>query len=454
MYWNAQYWDYVDGVTLTYLLAGLCFGLPVAQGRLRAASLGAAGVFFAAAVTTNLLIALFALVYPITYVFVQRATGLRQRFVLALKDVAALFVGAAALLVALGLYARANGGAFLYFEAQIDFARSGQVGATKIAGYEWLRSEGRLLVPVFLVVVATPLLVLGRRLPPFRFAAGSIAGLAFLTTVTYGWEFLAGGSLLDYTYAFSYFGGSIALAMASTAALLVSLARSGSQAQIGAAAAATAAGVVALGLIYRDERAEWTGPTGARISIAIMVVAALLILGVLLIRRTEARAAAAVLATGAVALASHFAIGSSTGTFTWAAGAPDNRGLYHAAVDQVEFVKRSSKPGDSLPGFWYPGTRPDLISVQSMYYYGYTAIATELPRVTKAMRDRLELWNPQTMVMLCEQPDCGRGAAALRRAGFRYAEESATRISRGGIRFWAVFLREQNTATAAASSPP
>ena len=31
MYWNAQYWDYIDGVTLTYLLAGLCFGLPLAR---------------------------------------------------------------------------------------------------------------------------------------------------------------------------------------------------------------------------------------------------------------------------------------------------------------------------------------------------------------------------------------------------------------------------------------
>ena len=56
-----------------------------------------------------------------------------------------------------------------------------------------------MLVPVFLVAVAAPLLVLGRRLPPFRFAAGSVAGLAFLTAVIYGWEFLAGGNALEYT---------------------------------------------------------------------------------------------------------------------------------------------------------------------------------------------------------------------------------------------------------------
>jgi len=452
MYWNAQYWDYVDGVTLTYLLGGLCFGLPLASGRLRAASLAASGLFFAAAVTTNPLAALFALVFPIMYVFVQPATGLRQRLLVAAKDVAAFLVGAAALLVTLGVYARANGGSFLFYEVQINLARSGIAGTSKIPGYEWLRSEARLLVPVFLLLVATPLLVVGRRLPPFRFAAGSVGGLGFLTIVGYGWEFFAGGSLLDFTYAFSYFAGSIALATASTAALALSLARSHRSAHLGAAAAATAAGAVALGLIYRDERAEWTGPTGARISVALMVLAATLILGAVLARRTRAGAVAAAVAIAAVAFASHFAIDSSTGTFTSSGSAPDNGSLYHAAVDQVAFVKRSSKPGDSLPGFWYSGVRPDLISVQSMYYFGYTAIATELPKVTKAMRERLAVWKPQTMVMLCDTRDCGGGAAALRRAGFPYVEENAARISRGRIRFWAVFLRAAAKSDAAAAS--
>jgi hypothetical protein len=443
MYWNAQYWDYIDGVTLTYLLAGLCFGLPVATGRFRAASLAVAGIFFAAAVTTNLLAGLFALVYPIMYVFVQPATGLRQRFVLALKDVAAVFVGAVVLIIALGSYARVYGGPFLYFEPQIDVVRTGVVGQSKIAGYEWLRSEGRLLVPIFLVAVATPLLMLGRRLPAFRFAAGSVAGLAFLTIVAYGWEFFAAGSLLDFTYAFSYFAGAIALAMASTAALVASLVRPRWPAQVGIAAAATGAAVVALGLIYRDERADWTGRSGARISAVVMVVAALLTVGALLTRRSRLGTVGAVASVGAIAFASLFAIGSSTGTFLSSAGAPDNRSLYHAAIDNVEFVKRSSKPGDSLPAFWYPAAkRVDLISVQSMYYSGWTAIAAELPKVTKEMRQRLAFWNPQTMVMLCETRDCEGGTAALRRAGFPYAEEHAARIARGPIRFWAVFLRK------------
>ena len=124
---------------------------------------------------------------------------------MALKDVAAFLVGAAALLIALGFHAQSNGGQFKFFQPQVDVIRSGIVGSYKIEGYEWLRSEPRLLVPVFLVVVAAPLLALGRGLPPFRFAAGAIAGLVYLTAVIYGWEFFAGGSVLEYTYYFSYF---------------------------------------------------------------------------------------------------------------------------------------------------------------------------------------------------------------------------------------------------------
>jgi hypothetical protein len=442
MYWNAQYWDYIDGVTLTYLLAGLCFGLPLASGPLRAVSLAAAGFFFAAAVTTNLFVALVAGIYPIAYVFVQPTTGLRPRFVMAFKDVAALLVGATALVAALGFYARENGGPFLFFEPQVDVIRSGIVGAYKVPGYEWLRSEPRLLVPVFLVAVAAPVLALGRRLPPFRFAAGATAGLAFLTIVIYGWEFFAGGSVLEYSYYFSYFAISIALTMASVAAMAISLVRSRWAAKAGVAAATTIAAVVSLGLIFHNEREEWTGRSGMRIAVAMMALAALMVAGAVVIRRTRVGTVAAVIATGAVAAASHFAINSSTGTFVVSFTAPNNRNLYHAALDQVAFVKHSTSRDNSLPTFWYSAAkRPDFVSIQSMYYFGYTYLDLELPKVTPGMRQRLDLSQPQTIVMLCETRDCSGGRAALRRAGYSYAEDSARLISRGQIRLWAVLLR-------------
>jgi hypothetical protein len=441
MYWNAQYWDYIDGVTLTYLLAGLCFGLPLVRGPFRAVSLAAAGVFFAAAVTTNPFVALAAVTYPITYFFVQPETGLRRRFVLAFKDLAALLVGAAALVVALGFYARSNGGLFRYYDPQLDTIRAGVGETYKTPGYEWLRSEPRLLVPLFLLAVAAPLLAFGRRLPPFRFAAGSVGGLTFLTAAVYGWEFFAGGAALEYNYYFSYFSISIALAMASTAALVISLARSHWSTDVGVAAASTTAAVVALGLLYRDERAEWTGPSGGRISIAMMTFAAVAILGALVTRRERVRVFAAVVAIGAVALASHFAINSSSGTFAYSVTAPDNGSLYRAAIDNVSFVNHATTKADPLPAFWYRGADPNLTSIQSMYYYAYTAIGWKLPNVDRYALEQLNFRRPQTLVMLCETRNCAGGITALRRAGYPYAEDSVRRISRGRIRFWAVLLR-------------
>jgi hypothetical protein len=61
--------------------------------------------------------------------------------------------------------------------------------------------------------------------------------------------------------------------------------------------------------------------------------------------------------------------------------------------------------------------------------------------VTRETRERLDLWKPQTIVMLCEIRDCIVGAAALRRAGYSYSRQSAELISRGRVRFWAVLLR-------------
>jgi hypothetical protein len=440
MYWNAQYWDYIDGITLTYLLGALYFGLPLAIGRTRAVSLAAAGFLFAAAVTTNLFVALVALIYPIAYVFLQPAVGPRQRLTMALADLAALLVGAAALLVALGIYARANGGPFVFFEAQIDVIRNRSL-LVKQPGYEWLRTEPRLLVPVFLLAVAAPLLVAGRRLPPFRFAAGSVAGLAFLTSFIYGWEFFAGGNVLELTYYFSYFVISIALTMASVAALAVALAGSKRAVNAGVATASTVAAVAVLGLIYRHDRAGWTGWAGAKISFVLIGLAAVLLLGFALARRTPVAAMAAIVAVGAIAFASHFAINSSNGTFVFSSSAPNNGSLYNAALDNLRFVKRSTARGERLPTFWYAAKNTDLTAIQSMYFYAFTAIGYHLPEVGADVRQRLDLWKPRWIVMLCETRPCGGAVAALRRTGYPYRVDKAKAISRGDIRFWSVLLR-------------
>jgi hypothetical protein len=252
---------------------------------------------------------------------------------------------------------------------------------------------------------------------------------------------MAGGAALEYSYYFSYFAGSIALTVASLAALAASLARSHWPAKAGVAVASTAAAVVALGLIYESDRAEWTASAGARISIWVMAIAAAAVLLALVTRRTRGGMLACVVAIGAVAFASHFAINSSSQTFQFSGSYPDNRSLYHAAVDNVAFINRATAR-DELPRFWYAAaSRPDFIAIQSMYFYAFTAIGYHLPNVGWDVRQRLDLWKPRSIVMLCETRDCGGAAAALRRAGYAYREDKATRISRGRIHLWTVLLR-------------
>ena len=261
MYWNAQYWDYIDGVTLTYLLAGLCFGLPSAVGRRRAVSLAAAGVFFAAAVTTNLFAALVALIYPILYAVRSTGDGSSREGWLALKDFAALLLGAAGLVLALGFYARANGGPFRFLRAADRSHPFWRSWTSKIAGYQWLRARVELLVPVVLIALglrSLPSDAVCRRFdsrldPSRRWCSSQLS-------------FTAGSS-----WPVARFSSTRMLQ------LLRSLDRADAgfdrrsprrtgrvdwATQVGVAAAATVAGVFALGLIYRNERRNGPGRLG------------------------------------------------------------------------------------------------------------------------------------------------------------------------------------------------
>jgi hypothetical protein len=173
-----------------------------------------------------------------------------------------------------------------------------------------------------------------------------------------------------------------------------------------------------------------------------MAVAAAAVLLALVTRRMRGGVLACVGAIGAVAFASHFAINSDAQTFQFSGSAPDNRSLYHAAVDNVAFINRATTRDEPLPRFWYPAANGlDFTSIQSMYFYDFTAIGYRLPKVTADVRQRLDLWKPRSIVMLCETRDCGDAAAALRRAGYGYKEDKAKRISRGRIRLWTVLIR-------------
>jgi hypothetical protein len=182
-----------------------------------------------------------------------------------------------------------------------------------------------------------------------------------------------------------------------------------------------------------------------------MAIAAAAILIALLTRRARRGVLVCVFAIGAVAFASHFAINSSSQTFQFSGSSPDNRSLYHAAADNVAFINRATARDEPIPSFWYAAAnRPDFTAMQSMYFYAFTAIGYHLPKVSSDVRQRLDLWKPRSIAMLCETRSCGGATSALRRSGYPYREVKAKRISRGRIRLWTILLRSfAGSATAA-----
>ena len=196
------------------------------------------------------------------YVFVQPATGLRRGAALALKDVVALFVGATALVVALGLYARANGGPFLFFEAQIDFIRSGSSARSSSRGTSGFAASRACSSRSF---SSSSRLLFSRRAPAAAVSIcrrlGRGVGVPHRGHLRLG--VLRRRKRSRVPYYFSYFSISIALTMASVAALAVSLVRSRGRRRSESHCGNGRGGGRARTHLPR-RAPEWTGRTGMR----------------------------------------------------------------------------------------------------------------------------------------------------------------------------------------------
>ena len=149
----------------------------------------------------------------------------------------------------------------------------------------------------------------------------------------------------------------------------------------------------------------------------------------------------AVAAIGAVAFASHFAINSSSQTFQFGGSYPDNRSLYHAATDNVAFINRATARDEPMPRFWYARTKPDYHGMQSMYFYAFT---DWLPpsEGRSDVRQRLDLWKPRSIVLLCEARSCGGARPHFDGRATRIARSRRNAyLARASIRLWTLVLR-------------
>ena len=86
----------------------------------------------------------------------------------------------------------------------------------------------------------------------------------------------------------------------------------------------------------------------------------------------------------------------------------------------MDFMERNGLQEGALPAFWYDQSRDvSLISLHSLYYYGYTLVSDEMPIPDAELRARLDALGAKHVVLLCADPACGGGGAALRHARVR-----------------------------------
>ena len=445
IYVDAHTWDYVNGFVMTYLAGGLYF-LSSCIGRRSRVRPALAGFFLAATAATNLFATLLVLAGIAAYLVVRWITDRRAAVARVAVEAAWFLTGAAVLIVACGLFAHNHGGRFLFFMPSVNAVSVLRAAPRLTPGYEWMRGEPRLLVPVFLTAVVAltwrrhsrPE---GERLGLAFTVAG--AGLVFLLAL---WEFLRRGTFLQVSYYFDQLYpfffvmlGAAVLGLLGWASrdVVVSLP---ALAAIGLGVGAVPLAVIfGIGRVTRDPSPLW-GSGGAVIALVLMaatlLMALVIRLGLARGRTSAAALVAVVLAIGSVGYASA-ANNSTVRTMSNQGVLADGDAVFSMGVQLIDFMERNGLQEGALPAFWYDASADvSLTSLHSLYFYGYTLVSGEMPIPDDDLRARLEALGADHVVLLCVDPVCGGGGAALRDAGYDTELVASDRLHAGSKSVW------------------
>jgi hypothetical protein len=440
IYVNAHTWDYVDGFVITYLSGGLYF-LASCTGRRSRARPALAGFFFAAAAMTNIFATLLVLAGLAAYLFVRVTTDRRAAFVRVVVEAVWFLTGGAVLIVGCGLFAREHGGRFLFFMPSIDALSAINPADYKAPDYEWMRGEPRLLVPVFLVAVVA--LAWRPRRPPESERLGlalTVAGAAIVLALAF-LEFFRNGTFLQVEWYFDLlFPYFFVMLAAAVFVLLAWATRELVASHASLAGIGLVVGAAPLAVVLGTERAELSGRGGAKIVVALMAATLLLAL-VLRLGLARGRTSAVALVAGALAIGS---VGYASAANVSTRGYMANQGLmaeadevFSIGVQLIDFMERNGLQEGALPAFWFDYSQePSLISYSSLYFYGYTLVSDKMPIPDRELRARLEALGATLVVLLCADPTCGGGGAALRHAGYDSALVAAQRLDAGAKSVW------------------
>jgi Dolichyl-phosphate-mannose-protein mannosyltransferase len=446
IFYGANANDYPDGAQITHLLLALSTGLLATNASRPVPWMVASGFFAAAAVGTNLWAAFFVAAALVTYGFVvsSREDFLRQF----LRDAIAFVGGAFLLLVAVGSYAKAYGGEFLFFMPSVRTATALNASQYRLQGYSWVLREPRLLAFAFVVLAGA--VVSRRRLAGWRCDAGVrltvglTVSLAALTAIQAVWEYAGNGiAVFDIPYYTSVF--DVLLVPTSGAAVGLLLRDVTGPMRTWIVAAAAGAAVLPLLLVYGHGTPDPVGRTAFAVTAALVVV--LIAAGAASRSAPRALMRYTAVAAGIVLLVftlNFSAAGSSTTSVavsTSGVGYGPRFATSHLLSQLIGFMRRSglqSSAPDAVPaGFWFDASDQMTESVQSAYLYGWTAVGFDLPRVTAGMQKLLAQRGTRTLVLLCAKRQCDAAPAALARAGYSPSLRSEQRLHWGRYSLWA-----------------
>jgi hypothetical protein len=437
MWWDANRWDYWEGPITAYVAAAFFFGLTRRTGRRRMVMLAASGFFMAAAVATNLFSIILAAAFLVMYAVLWAESDRVAFFRRVLRDGWAFAGGFVLLFVACGIFARANGGAFWFIGPQVRAARTIDPALYKQAAHLWIGRESRLLVPLFLLAACAILLPFAPRSHARRFAAATAASLAFVAVVLVVWEFPLGGYFLEYTYYFSPLLTGLVICLAAlVAAVLQGL---GNRLWVRAAVliSSTAAVVGPLLWIYVPDALSRVAEPGVRTTGVIMGVALGVALLAVAVRRVPCASVLGAAAIAAMVFAASYGLDASYGVYINGTTDRFSRPVFDLGIGLVDYLN-SRIPDRELPAFWYDRSnlQGGYVGIQSLYYFSYSYIGIELPKVDADLHQRMKLFKPQHLVMLCPDRACSNGPAVLRRAGYGLRSDDSRLLRAEGQHMW------------------
>ena len=445
LFYIGQTWEYVDGAIITYFLVAFAFGITETGGRRRVPAMFAAGFFLAAAVATNIFVSVLALGFPLLYAAVNPLRAHTRRV---LTDGLAFVSGSALLVLAGCVFSKVNGNGWWFLGPQIRAAGTLSASTYRAATYGWVVNEPRLIAPLLVLVMGGLVLPRvprhdARQRIRFRFGIACYAYLLFSVGFLTVFE-LTGGAVLEYGYYESLIFPAMALGLASVVFAAAAVVH-GSTARSRLLLVTVGAVALPLLLVYPRDDKGLVGPAGTWITLGVGAVMVVCVLGGLGLRwSAHARAAAAIVAVGLLVFGVNFSVASSEDVYNKAAANPDNGSVYDVGMQLIAFM-RAGGFQRQVPYFWYSMTDgvegPEFEEIQSLYFFSYTYLGLNMPKMDADFVARERLYRPQTIVLLCRTFACRGAPRVLREHGYVLPEVARQRLTSGAFSVWVRVFR-------------